>query len=96
MSGTTPTPGRRDVHPQGRPDYHDPTGGFGGAPPAHSALTLRLVLAILGLVICVGGIIWTLAVDGPLWLVIALAVLLVVTVIDIAVITARKRRGEPG
>jgi hypothetical protein len=28
-----------------REDYHDPTAGFGGAAPARSALTLRLVLA---------------------------------------------------
>lgn len=96
MPDTNPTAGRRDVHPRGRPDHHDPTGGFGGAPPAHSALTLRLVLAVLGLIICVGGIIWTLAVDGPLWFTIALAALLVVTVIDIVVIVSRKRRGEPG
>src|SRR5207245_2840316 len=26
-------------------DYHDPTAGWAGAPPAQSALTLRLVLA---------------------------------------------------
>jgi hypothetical protein len=38
-----------DIDPNGgRPDYHNPLAGFGGAPPAYSALTLRLVLATLG------------------------------------------------
>jgi hypothetical protein len=35
-------------------DYHDPTAGIGGAPPARSALTLRLLLAIFGLVVMAG------------------------------------------
>jgi hypothetical protein len=32
-----------------RENYHDPTAGFAGAPPARSALTLRLILASCGL-----------------------------------------------
>jgi hypothetical protein len=35
-----------------REDYHDPTAGFAGAPPARSALTLRLILASFGLLAC--------------------------------------------
>lgn len=44
--------------PSGGPDYHDPTAGIGGAPPASSALTLRLVLAIFGFVVLgvLGGV----------------------------------------
>jgi hypothetical protein len=34
------------------PGYHDPTAGWSGAPPARSALTLRIVLASYGLVVC--------------------------------------------
>jgi hypothetical protein len=38
-----------------RADYHDPLAGFGGAPPAYSALTLRLVLALFGVIVCCAG-----------------------------------------
>lgn len=81
---------------RGRPDYHDPLGGIGGAPPAHSALTFRLVLATFGVLICAGGAIWTAVSDGPFWFVIVLVVLAVVAVVDLVVIVRRKRRGEPG
>jgi hypothetical protein len=37
-----------------REDHHDPTAGFAGAPPARSALTLRLILASFGLVAAPG------------------------------------------
>ncbi|MBD0323811.1 MAG: hypothetical protein ICV72_10555, partial [Aldersonia sp.] len=40
----------REDFERGLDDYHDPTAGFGGAAPARSALTLRLVLAAFGLV----------------------------------------------
>jgi hypothetical protein len=40
----------RERFARGLAGYHDPLAGFGGAPPALSALTLRLVLAIFGLV----------------------------------------------
>ena len=88
--------GPRSDRSRARPDYHDPTAGIGGAPPAHSALTLRLVLAAFGLVVCTVGAIWNAAVDGPLWLTIALAVLAVIAVVDLGVIIRRKSRGEPG
>lgn len=81
---------------RGRPDHHDPTGGVGGAPPAQSALTLRLLLAGFGLVVGVALTVWAVTVEAPVW-VVALPVLLALTaVIDIVVILRRKRRGEPG
>ena len=49
MSEPRSEPSRED-HERGLPGFHDPTAGFGGAPPAQSALTLRLVLAGFGLV----------------------------------------------
>src|SRR4051794_41688693 len=45
----------REDYERGLPDYHDPTAGLGGAAPAQSALTLRLVLATFGLLVCVAG-----------------------------------------
>ncbi|WP_272914494.1 hypothetical protein [Ornithinimicrobium cavernae] len=33
---------RRRPASRGRPDDHDPTGGIGGATPAHSPVTLRM------------------------------------------------------
>ena len=39
----------------GLPGYRDRLAGFGGASPAQSALTVRLVLAVFGLVVCGGG-----------------------------------------
>jgi hypothetical protein len=80
----------------GLPDYHDPTAGFGGAPPASSALTLRLVLAIFGFVVCMVGAVAGLVVARSPAFAIILAVFAAVAAIDIAVILHRKRRGEPG
>jgi hypothetical protein len=89
-------PRSREDYARGLPDHHDPTAGFAGAPPAQSALTLRLVLAVFGLVVCVaGGLIW-LSTDLPSWPAVLLFVLAVVTLVDIGVIIRRKARGEPG
>jgi Family of unknown function (DUF6343) len=86
----------REEYEQGLPDYHDPTAGFAGAPPARSALTLRLFLAVFGLVVCtVGGVI-ALGTTLPTWFGIALLVLAVIALVDIGVIIRRKARGEPG
>lgn len=79
-----------------RPDHHDPTGGLAGAPPARSALTLRLVLALFGLVVCTGGAIWNVADDGPTWVTVVLLVLGVVAIVNLTVVIRRKARGEPG
>jgi hypothetical protein len=86
----------RKDYEQGLPDYHDPTAGFAGAPPARSALTLRLVLAVFGLVVCTAGGIGFLAAGMPVWAAIVLFVLAAIALVDIGVIARRKARGEPG
>jgi hypothetical protein len=79
-----------------REDYHDPTAGIGGAPPARSALTLRLVLAGWGFVICgVAAAAFLTVVTAPVPAAVA-AFLAAVAAVDIAVVARRKRRGEPG
>lgn len=80
----------------GLPDYHDPTAGIGGAPPSLSALSLRLVLAVFGLIVCTGGAVLAAMVSSPVGFTVLLAVLAAVALGDIAVIVRRKRRGEPG
>ncbi|TAM93658.1 MAG: hypothetical protein EPN43_00275 [Jatrophihabitans sp.] len=81
--------------PRARPDYHDPLAGFGGAPPAQSALTLRLVLAVFGLVVCTAGAVGT-ALAGASAICVILAVFAAAAAVDIVVIVRRKLRGEPG
>jgi hypothetical protein len=83
-------------NPGSRLDYHDPTAGVGGAPPAASALTLRLLLASVALACCVAGIVLDTILNGPVVLSVVLVVVGLTTVIDVLVIAARKRRGEPG
>ena len=85
-----------DSGDQGWPGHHDPTTGIGVAAPAQSALTLRLVLAGFGLLLCTILAIWLAVADAPVLLVIGLAALAVVAAIDIVVVANRKRRGEPG
>ena len=89
-------PRSRADYERGLPDYHDPTAGFAGAPPAQSALTLRLILAGFGLVFCVAAGLGWLATDLPAWPGVALLVLAVVALVYIVVILRRKARGEPG
>ena len=93
----------RADHSHGRPDYsaglpdhHDPTAGIGGAAPAQSALTLRLVLAAFGLVVCAAGAIVLLVAGAPLAFVVALVVLAAIALVDLVVVARRKARGEPG
>jgi hypothetical protein len=81
---------------QGRPDYHDPLAGLGGAPPAYSALTLRLVLAIFGVLVCTVGAVLFAVVAAPVVFVILFAVLAAIAMIDIVVVLRRKLGGEPG
>jgi hypothetical protein len=83
-------------NPRSRLDYHDPTAGVGGAPPAASALTLRLLLASIALACCVTGIVLDTVLDGPVVLTGTLVVLAITTIVDVSVIVRRKRRGEPG
>ncbi|HWG15195.1 MAG TPA: DUF6343 family protein [Streptosporangiaceae bacterium] len=89
-------PGDRTDSGQGRDDYHDPTAGIGGAPPARSALTLRLVLASWGLLLCVAAAVVLLTVvTAPVPAAVA-AFLAAVALADLVVVGRRKRRGEPG
>ena len=90
------TPRSRADYERGLPDYHDPTAGLGGAAPAQSALTLRLILAGFGLVVSLAGAVLWLATDFPVWPAVLLFVLAAVAVVDLVVIVRRKARGEPG
>jgi hypothetical protein len=87
---------RNERYRRGLPGYHDPTAGIGGAPPAYSALTLRLCLALFGLLACTALAIWLYVIDVPIGFVVALVLLAAAGAIDIVAILRRKRRGEPG
>lgn len=86
----------RERFRRGLPDHHDPTAGIGGAPPAHSALTLRLVLANLAFVLAVvfGVFAWTR--DLPVPVIVISGVIALFAAVNSAVVTRRKLRGEPG
>ena len=86
----------RGDHERGLPDHHDPTAGIGGAAPAQSALTLRLVLAAFGLVVCVVFAVLAFAADVPVVFPVVLLVLAAVALVDLVVVARRKLRGEPG
>ena len=81
---------------KGLPGYHDPTAGIGGAAPALSALTLRLCLAVFGMITCTALAIWLYVMDVLIGFVVVLVMLAAAGAVDIAVIVRRKRRGEPG
>jgi hypothetical protein len=95
MSRTNRPHRTRADYEAGLPDYHDPTGGFAGAPPARSALTLRAVLAAFGLVFSAGaaGLAFAagLTAFGVIMIVIA-----GVALVDLGWVLHRKQRGEPG
>jgi hypothetical protein len=86
----------RADYARGLPDHHDPTAGIGGVAPARSALTLRLVLAVFGLVVCLAGGIVALMTPLPTWFGVVLLVLAAIAVVDLVVVLRRKARGEPG
>ncbi|PRW64031.1 hypothetical protein [Actinopolyspora mortivallis] len=87
----------REHYEKGLPGYHDVLGRLTGAPPALSALTLRLWLAAFGAVFCLGSGVTLLVTIAPLrWFGWLLVVLGVVAVVDLAWVAHRKRRGEPG
>jgi hypothetical protein len=69
-------------------DYHDPTRGIGGAPPARSALGLRLSLAIFGLVVCGAGTVAFVRIGQPVVAGLT-AALAAVAVVDIVVVLRR-------
>lgn len=85
----------REEYERGLPDYHDPFGGVGGASPAYSALTLRIVLASVALVMCLGAGALFVALH-VVWGIVLLSALAVVCIVDLAWVIHRKRRGEPG
>lgn len=76
-------------------DYHDPTAGIGGAPPAASALVLRIWLAAAGLAVCIASIVLTIAVNGPGALVVVLALVGLTAVLDLVVVIRRRHRLQP-
>ncbi|MEU3269420.1 DUF6343 family protein [Saccharomonospora sp. NPDC006951] len=88
-------PRTRKDYERGLPDYHDPTGGFGGAAPAYSALTLRIVLAAISVLVCAGAAV-LFALYGVVWATVVLCVLAVGMAVDLGWVIHRKRRGEPG
>ncbi|WP_167175880.1 DUF6343 family protein [Saccharomonospora amisosensis] len=88
-------PRTREEYERGLPDYHDPTGGFGGAAPAYSALTLRIVLASLAVVLGIAGAV-LFAWFGIIWGAVVLGVLAAGSAVDLGWVVRRKRRGEPG
>jgi hypothetical protein len=86
----------RSDYEQGLPDHHDPTAGIGGAAPAQSALTLRLVLAAFGAVVCGLFAVLTFTAHVPVVFPVVLLVLAAVALVDLVVVARRKLRGEPG
>jgi hypothetical protein len=97
MTGPDPHGERpsRAEYEHGLPGYHDPTAGIGGSAPARSALTLRAVLAVFGLVFA-GGAAWLgFAAAMPVlgWVMVVVAV---IALADLLWVLYRKRRGEPG
>lgn len=86
----------RARYARGLPDYHDPLAGFGGAPPARSALTARLVFATIGLVLAIGAAILFAVASAPVGFTVVACILGAALLVDIAVIVRRKLRGEPG
>jgi hypothetical protein len=71
------------------PGYHDPTAGFMGAPPAYSALNLRLVLAAFGLVVCAGAAV-AFAFVGTVAATVVFALLAVIALVDLVVVIRRR------
>jgi hypothetical protein len=85
----------RERFERGLDDYHDPTGGIGGYPPARSALTLRLWLAGFGLVLFVvaTAAFWSADASAAAAICGGIAVL---AALNLAWVSYRKLRGEPG
>lgn len=85
----------RSDYERGLPGYHDPTAGWGGAPSARSALTLRAVLAGFGLLVCTAGAVFF-GLIGIVLLTVLLAIGATIALVDLGWVAYRKRRGEPG
>jgi len=89
----------REALRHARPGYHDPTTALGG-PPAVSPLTLRLRLAVFGLVTSLIGLLvfgaWLDVTPIAIACGVAFAFVAVTAVVDLVVIQRRRARGEPG
>ena len=81
---------------KGREGYHDPFAGIGGAAPARSALTLRIVLATFGLVVCSAAAVAFWVTEAPVVFPLIAASFALVAAVDLAVVIRRKLHGEPG
>ncbi|MCW2767935.1 MAG: hypothetical protein JWO11_3894 [Nocardioides sp.] len=81
---------------KGREGFHDPLAGIGGAAPARSALTLRIVLATFGLLVCSAGAVALWVAEAPIVLPVIAALFALVAVVDLAIVISRKLHGEPG
>src|SRR5690606_41972682 len=67
MTSEDDRPRTRADYERGLPDYHDPTAGWAGAAPTYSALTLRLWLAGVGIVLSIAvGVLW-IAIADMIW-----------------------------
>lgn len=90
------SPGSNEHRKQDRPGYHDPLFEIGGAAPAQSPLTLRLVLAVFGLLFATFGVIAFLLIKAPIWVVVLLVLIGLTALVDIIVVALRKHHGERG
>ncbi len=72
------------------------TNPSGTSPPPRSALTLRLVLASFGLIVCTAGALIFAFAGLPAELIVGAALLAVVAAVDLAVIIRRKLHGDTG
>ena len=86
----------RERYRRGLPDHHDPTSGIGGAPPARSALSLRLILADIGLIAGILLAVWAWRVEAPVVWIVLPALMAATAAVDLVVVARRKLRGEPG
>jgi hypothetical protein len=85
----------REDYVRGLPDYHDPTGGWAGAAPAYSALTLRAVLAGFGVLCFLGGMV-IFAVWHVFWWAVLFGAGALFAGGNLGWVLHRKHRGEPG
>jgi Family of unknown function (DUF6343) len=85
----------RERYRRGLDDYHDPLAGIGGAPPARSALTLRMWLAGFGLVFCAAAAAVIGYLGSAVWAAV-LGVIAAIAAVNLAWVARRKRGGEPG
>ena len=74
---------------------HDPFAGIGGAAPARSALTLRIVLATFGLVVCAAGAVALWVADAPTALSAIAAAFALGALVDLGVVIRGMRNPEP-